>query len=448
MDFKNFLKRSDLDHKEYQEVGVDWCTEREKDDVYCRGGIIADEMGLGKTIMMIGTIIKNFSAPNLIVLPVVLLKQWKDQLYRTTGHKCLIYHGSVTSMIKTSQELQHYPIVLTTYGTLLSDSKKEKKITGVKWKRILYDEAHHMKNRKAKISDVARNMRSDVTWLITGTPIQNNINDLYSLFEILNIDRKYYLKTENLKNLFDCIILKRTKKEVGINLPDLNITRIESKWDNEAEKKLTEEVHNNINSTKEMRLAMMLYARMMCVLPSAVSTGIKKIQKNGMIADGNYNGVNGHSKMDTVINKIVERKDNGNRKIIFSNFHDEIDYLKQRLTREDMIVESMDGRVKKNEREVMLNQELDVLIIQIKTGCEGLNLQQYNEIYFVTPDWNPQTEEQAIARCHRIGQEKKVEVFRFVMGSFDEAGEGSNIELYSEGVQAYKRDIEKGVRDI
>ena len=443
MDFKNFLKRSDLDHKEYQEVGVDWCTEREKDDVYCRGGIIADEMGLGKTIMMIGTIIKNFSAPNLIVLPVVLLKQWKDQLYRTTGHKCLIYHGSVTSMIKTSQELQHYPIVLTTYGTLLSDSKKEKKITGVKWKRILYDEAHHMKNRKAKISDVARNMRSDVTWLITGTPIQNNINDLYSLFEILNIDRKYYLKTENLKNLFDCIILKRTKKEVGINLPDLNITRIESKWDNEAEKKLTEEVHNNINSTKEMRLAMMLYARMMCVLPSAVSTGIKKIQKNGMIADGNYN-----SKMDTVINKIVERKDNGNRKIIFSNFHDEIDYLKQRLTREDMIVESMDGRVKKNEREVMLNQELDVLIIQIKTGCEGLNLQQYNEIYFVTPDWNPQTEEQAIARCHRIGQEKKVEVFRFVMGSFDEAGEGSNIELYSEGVQAYKRDIEKGVRDI
>ena len=69
MDFKNFLKRSDLDHKEYQEVGVDWCTEREKDDVYCRGGIIADEMGLGKTIMMIGTIIKNFSAPNLIVLP-------------------------------------------------------------------------------------------------------------------------------------------------------------------------------------------------------------------------------------------------------------------------------------------------------------------------------------------------------------------------------------------
>ena len=86
-----------------------------------------------------------------------------------------------------------------------------------------------------------------------------------------------------------------------------------------------------------------------------------------------------------------------------------------------------------------------MLILQIKTGNEGLNLQQYNEVYFVTPEWNPQTEEQAIARCHRIGQKKDVHVFRFVMDSFDKDKKISNIEMYSEKVQEKKREIEKSI---
>ena len=442
MEFKNFLQHSKLGHKQYQEDGVSWITEREKGEKFCKGGIIADEMGLGKTIMIIGNLIQNFCMPNLIVLPVVLVEQWKDQFIKTTGHIPFVYHGTNTKIF-TASRLQHIPIILTTYGTLLSDYKKNKNLFRVEWKRIIFDEAHHLRNRQTKVTKVVRELKSEITWLITGTPIQNHINDIYSLFEILKIDKKEFIKSEILRELVDTIVLKRTKAQVGINLPDLTETRIETEWTNPEEKLLTEDVHENIQSDKKMMLAMMLYERMMCVLPNTVIPSIKKIQKLGLIRNQNFEGTKGHSKMDSVIQKLVERKDNGNKKIVFSNFHGEIDYLKNSLTKEGLIVEYIDGRVSKRQRKAILGNIVDVLIIQIKTGSEGLNLQNYNEVYFVTPDWNPQTEQQAIARCHRIGQTKKVEVFRFVMSPYHE--EGSNIEMYSEQVQVNKREIEKQI---
>ena len=442
MEFKNFLKHSNLGHKQYQEDGVRWITERERGEKFCKGGIIADEMGLGKTIMMIGNLIQNFCMPNLIVLPVVLIDQWREQFIRTTGHNPFVYHGTNTKIF-TASRIQHIPIILTTYGTLLSDFKKNKNLFGVQWKRIIFDEAHHLRNRQTKVTKIVHYLKSEVTWLISGTPIQNHINDIYSLFEILKIDKKEFTQPDILRELVDTIVLKRTKKQVGINLPELEESRIETMWTNNAEKLLTEEVHENIANDKNMRLAMMLYERMMCVLPETVVPSIRKIQKQGLIRDQNFEGTKGHSKMDAVIHKLVERKANGNKKIVFSNFHGEIDYLKSNLTNEGLIVEYIDGRVSKRQRKVILGDIVDVLIIQIKTGSEGLNLQKYNEVYFVTPDWNPQTEQQAIARCHRIGQTKKVEVFRFVMSPYHE--EGSNIEMYSEEVQTIKREIEKKI---
>ena len=191
---------------------------------------------------------------------------------------------------------------------------------------------------------------------------------------------------------------------------------------------------------------MMMYERMMCVYPALLTKkSMENINESGI--DEEYNkGANYHSKLDNIIHRIVERKDNKNNKIIFANFKGEIDYIKQELTSKGMSVEYIDGRVTKRQRKIILANTVDVLILQIKTGNEGLNLQNYNEVYFVTPDWNPQTEEQAIARCHRIGQKKEVFVFRFIMNNFNdgevwESGY-SNIEQYSEKVQ--KRKIKIG----
>ena len=444
MEFKKYIKHAGLDSKQYQQVGVDWCLEREQSTESYKGGIIADEMGLGKTIMMIGTMLQNFQMPNLIVLPLVLVEQWKEQFARTTGHTPFVYHGASKKVISI-ERLQEYPVVLTTYGTMISDNKTDKKLGQILWKRVIFDEAHHLRNKRTKCFQAAKDLQCDIKWLITGTPIQNHINDLYSLFDILGISNKIYTKTDELRTLMNTIVLKRTKKEVGIDLPSVHTARICTKWKNCDEQNLTETVHNNIGLDKKMLLAMMLYERMMCVFPQLLDGGnLKKIQSMGVGTDLT-NGTKHHSKMDSVVNRILERKDNGNRKIIFTNFRGEIDYIQQQLSAQGMIVEYIDGRISKRQRKLILDDVLDVLIIQIKTGNEGLNLQEYNEIYFVTPDWNPQAEEQAIARCHRIGQKKEVFVFRFVMDNFDEENSTTNIEMYSESVQQKKRDIARNV---
>jgi len=450
MDFKNFVKYSNLDYKEYQDKGVSWCIERENNNEYCRGGIIADEMGLGKTIMMIGTIVANFKMPTLIVLPVFLLDQWKEQIYKTTGHRVLVYHGKLKKKMD-KQMLSNVPIVLTTYGTVLTDALKYKILSEVSWSRIICDEAHHMKNNKAKITQSVIGLKTEIMWLISGTPIQNHINDLYSLFQILKIQKNIFIQISNLKDIMNKIVLKRTKKEVGLLLPELKIERICTKWDNSLEQNLSEDIHDKLSFSllkqrpvaKEMRLAMMMYARMMCVYPELVRKHMDKMKEYGYIDKKSESGVNFNSKMDKVIHTIVSRKNNGNRKILFTNFKGEIDYFMEKLTKNGIKTNFIDGRISKEKRNTILTSNIDVLILQIKTGNEGLNLQEYNEIYFVTPNWNPKIEEQAIARCHRLGQCKTVKVFRFVMSSFDDDMKTNNIEMYSEHIQSNKSEIEQ-----
>ena len=133
--------------------------------------------------------------------------------------------------------------------------------------------------------------------------------------------------------------------------------------------------------------------------------------------DENYS-----SKISKVVKTILSRKDNGKRKIVFCHFRGEIDYIQSRLTTAfpSLVVRYLDGRTKESERRQILAPDaaIDVLILQIQTCCEGLNLQQFSEVYFVSPDWNPSVEDQAIARCHRFGQTEPVVVFRFVMAPF------------------------------
>jgi SNF2 family DNA or RNA helicase len=453
MEFQEFLRQANLDSKPYQKDGVEWCISREQGANYCSGGIIADEMGLGKTIMMIGTIVGNFKMPNLIILPNVLMEQWKEQFQLTTGHTPIIYHGQVKKILTVGQ-LQHIPIVLTSYGTILADAQKDKKLQQIKWGRIICDEAHHLRNRRTKIVKAVSNLKTNHMWLISGTPIQNHINDLYSLFDILKIPNTVYTDIDKLKDIIATVVLKRTKKQVGIQLPDLHINRVQTNWTNVVEKNLAEDIHDKLSFSllkqkpieQGMRLSMLLYARMLCIYPKLAATHLHKIKKMGYIEGDHLDGLNYSSKMDTVVKTIVSRKDNGNRKIIFTNFKEEIDHLKTSLINNGLRVEYIDGRTtSKRKRQSILKQDIDVLILQIKTGNEGLNLQQYNEVYFVTPDWNPKIEEQAIARCHRLGQKKEVHVFRYIMNSFDDEGRTQNIEMYSETVQEEKIEIEQKI---
>jgi SNF2 family DNA or RNA helicase len=471
--FDKYLDRTNMDKKAYQYEGVKWCLRNEillekvlqnplfPKDV--RGGFIADEMGLGKTIMMIGTIVCNYLPRTLIVLPPVLIDQWYLQIYRTTGHKALIYHGANKKKI-TIDVLRAATIVITTYGAVTLTKKKLlanclTDLHKVDWSRIIFDEAHHLRNVNTCWRSV-KLLRGDIRWLVSGTPIQNRKQDFYNLCSILNMPASFYTKTENLPLLARLYILKRTKKQVGIEIPDVVIDKNIVNWTNKREKEMSEEIHSALGfsnvSVKEKGcllvnrlydkgiLALMLRARQSCILPKMLEPLIATF---GFKTDNYKEALQSSSKLDSVIDKILANKDNGNGKIVFCHFREEIDTIAQRL-RDGGIskIATFDGRISNGKRQGILNDKNDVLILQIQTGCEGLNLQEnYSEIYFVSPHWNPAVEEQAIARCHRIGQKKEVVVNRFEMGNFvkdpNQHVETRTVDNYVGAVQDSKKLI-------
>lgn len=470
--FKKYLDRSNMEHKQYQFDGLRWCLVNElRPDPPCgvRGGFIADEMGLGKTILMIGLMYTNFVPRTLIVLPPVLIDQWFVQIYRTTGHKALIYHGD-TKKTTTIEELQSARIVLTTYGaiTLTKKQIQDKNLTmlhRVSWSRIIFDEAHHLRNPKTTRYIGARLLASNSRWLVSGTPIQNKKADFYSLCAMIRLPASFYTEADNLRLLARSFILKRTKKQVGIKMTDLNVDKNIVEWLSSKERDLSEELHSALSFSRVSRekglnkqilstfsdkgvLALMLRAKQSCIYPKLIAKHLDKLVENGSIKDYNsYKEAFDHSsKLTAAVNTILERKDNGCGKLIFCHFREEIDEISNRLIAGGMLkVATFDGRTSNSKRYDILNEKNDALVLQIQTGCEGLNLQEnYSEIYFISPHWNPAVEDQAIARCHRIGQTKPVYVRRFEMSSFI----ADEDDVTTKTIDKYVGDVQEGKRII
>lgn len=469
--FTRYLDRTKLDHKKYQFEGVRWILNNElRTDPVCgiRGGFIADEMGLGKTIMMIGTMLCNFVQKTLIVVPPVLLDQWYVQIYRTTGHRALVFHGQNKKDIGF-EELNNAKIVITTYGaiTLLRSQIKTKTVTllhRIAWSRVIFDEAHHLRNKNTTRYIGARLLRANIRWLVSGTPVQNSKKDFYSLCAMVRLPASFYTDSNNLRDLARSFILKRTKKQVGIQMTHVHLDKNIVKWNNRKEMELSEEIHsalafsrvsaNKIKqlvtalSLKDLPLTLLLRARQTCIYPKLMANKLQKMVLSGFISDysGYKEAFNHSSKLDFVVAKILQLKDNGCGKLIFCHFREEIDEIASRLRAGGMTkVATFDGRTTGSKRFDILNDKNQALILQIQTGCEGLNLQEnYSEIYFISPHWNPAVEDQAIARCHRIGQNKDVYVQRFEMCNFiddEQKVDTMTVDKYVSSVQEGKRTI-------
>ena len=486
--FNALVNRAGFGFKKHQLDGVMFCVQNEKKNgassfsplsaplsAPLRGGIVADEMGLGKTLLMIGTMFANFLPKTIIVVPPILIQQWAKEIYRCSGHNALIYHGANKKRV-TFDELTSKKtcIVLTTYNTLLPLKSKalnkgaSSDLLRVQWDRVIFDEAHHLRNFRTARFQWCKQISAPIRWLITGTPIQNRRADFYSLCFMLGFDKAFFKSKvyDPIAYIKENYILRRTKAQVGIDLPPVNRTNVVVPWKNVGEKMLSEEMHSlitkqsgvscdkggyaadmilsNIHDPRALLLIAMMRSKQSCILPLLMKKSIDSCileDKTGVYLDA----VSSSSKLDAVIKTILDRKDNGKGKIVFCHFIDEIDTIARRL-REGGVekVVLYDGRTKSNKKRVF--DKADVIILQIQTGCEGLNLQEFfSEIYFVSPHWNPAIEDQAIARCHRIGQLLDVEVFKFEMSGFglntDTLLESATLDKYVNQVQTVKRDI-------
>ena len=467
--FDSYIENAKLHKKDYQREGVSWMLERELSNggsQGVRGGLIADEMGLGKTIMTIGTIVSYFKRRTLIIVPPALLDQWESEIYKTTGHRALVFHGSKKNKVGTMgfigyPELINASIVISTYGHIQTkkDSDDFKILHRIPWDRVIFDEAHHLRTSNTQRFYGALKIKSPIRWLITGTPIQNKKADFYSLCAVMGYKSDFYTLEENLIPIVRNSIMKRTKKQVGIQLPDITTEDINVDWANEAEKNFAEDIHtmlhfSKVNSQRQVNnaisaldngyLPLLVRARQSCIYPGLMKKNIKSFLENGLIDEEDVESLKlaleNSSKLRSVCNTIIKNKDLGS-KLVFCHYRGEIDFIERELKSKGLDVNTFDGRTAPSQKNEILTNPCDVLILQIKTGCEGLNLQHFKEVYFVSPHWNPAVEDQAIARCHRIGQRDDVRIYKFQMAGFDKSNDTRSLDNYSSQVQNMKREI-------
>ena len=443
--YGDIVRFAGLTEKDYQRRGIEQLVHMEKRAP--SGGIFADEMGLGKTFQMLAVHCVRPVRRSLIVVPPILLNQWKESIKQYTGHDVAIYHGASVKALAT--RLESFPLVLTTYGHVSAQKGSTgNPLHALHWDRIVFDEAHHLRNKQTNVHYGARLLRGTTRWMVTGTPVQNRLADLGAIFSVLGVDTSELTEPAMYTPLLDLYMLRRTKITAGIVLPPISVTSVNVSWRSEEERTVASALHARVPCTgvgtetdisvEGAALSLMLKARQSCIMPALVSSTIRMALDDD-VPNEVAQGLIQTSKLDAVSLDIADRRADG-RKLVFCTFRREIEQLRRSLHALGFTVGVIDGEQSPTVRGRTISASPDVLIIQIQTGCEGLNLQEYTEIYFVSPNWNPAVEDQAIARSYRLGQNLPVSVFIYTMESPGVDG-GCSLDEHVVAVKEKKRDL-------
>ena len=400
--------------RKYQKEGFKWLNELSELGF---GGILADDMGLGKTIQVITFVLSKRSKKTLIITPTSVLYNWKDEFERFAPNvRVGLVHGTKAQRDKILSEIKKYDVLITTYGTLKNDEKEYEKL---QFDYCIIDEGQNIKNPTSKTTLSVKKINSKCNFALTGTPIENNLIELWSIFDFvmpgfLFTKERFKVKfiqnknTEELKSLITPFILRRVKEDVLDELPE----KIEKKYlvdmttkQKSIYKSYVKEIKEKLKSSKGNinMLTFITKLREVCLDPS-------------LIMD-DYNGGSGK------INALMELLDNyieGNKKIlVFSQFTSALKNIEKNLEENGISYIYLDGSIGSKERVELVkkfNEEpsINVFLISLKAGGVGLNLTSASVVIHFDPWWNPAIENQATDRAHRFGQKNVVEVVKLI----------------------------------
>lgn len=408
----------------YQTTGVAWLLHLFRHEL---GGILADEMGLGKTLQALAFLsalrqenrsLKVF----LVVCPASLLENWKREAQRFCPEfSSLIHHGSNRS--EEPGKLEKYDLVITSYGTLVRDLKL---FESIPFLCVIGDEAQHLKNRKTNNAQAISSISSKGRVLMTGTPIENNLSDLLSLLEFLMPGSRFSLPPaargderlwheQRILRESAPYLLRRRKKEVAPELPDKieQVLHLElTEKQRECYSKVHQSAENELNKLADsgasegaMRmktLTQLLRLRQVCCDPRLIDSNFPPDQS---------------AKLNAFRELLYTSLEGGHRMLVFSQFVQVLELLKAELDASSLPFCYLDGSSKDRMAQVdrfQKDESVPVFLISLKAGGAGLNLTGADVVVHFDPWWNPAVEAQASDRAHRIGQDRKVTVYKFI----------------------------------
>ena len=420
----------------YQKTGFQWLKTL---DNYRFGGILADDMGLGKTIQVISMLVsykenqEENKKTSLVVSPSSLALNWKNEIEKFAPELNIkVISGNANQRKEIINEIERYDVIVTSYDLLKRDIEiyKEKNYT---FRFIIADEAQYLKNNNAKNAKAIKQIKADSRFALTGTPIENSLAELWSIFDFVMpgylFSYKKFKSTyetaivkdndedaiKKLKMLIEPFVLRRTKKEVLTELPEKTITVLKNEMGEEQRKiylsylvRTKQELQDEINSNGYERsqikiLAALTRLRQICCHPSLFIDNYKEPC----------------SKLEQCMEILEDGITAGHKILLFSSYTSMFEIIEKELKNRNIKYFKLTGATKVDERvdlvdEFNQNDEIKVFLISLKAGGTGLNLIGADMVIHYDPWWNISAENQATDRAYRIGQKNNVQVYKLI----------------------------------
>ncbi len=416
--------------REYQKTGFRWLKSLAS---YGMGGILADDMGLGKTLQVIAFVLSEKtanSAPNLVVAPTSLVYNWQEEVRKFAPQlKTAVISGTPEERKAQLENCSGADLVITSYGLLKRDIEF---YHSHQFQYCIIDEAQHIKNPATLGAKTVKAIRAKSYFALTGTPIENTLTELWSLFDFLmpgylhnhtRFKNRYetpIVRSQDPKALKDLnrnirpFILRRMKRDVLKELPDkiegCVVNRMKPEQAKlyaahlaQAQKEFQAVMREGGFEKGQIKiLALLTRLRQLCCHP-------------GLFLE-DYKG--GSGKLEMLVELVQDAADSGHRTLLFSQFTGMLRLIQDELTQAGLSFFYLDGSTKAEERLRMVNAfnggEKQVFLISLKAGGTGLNLTGADTVIHYDPWWNPAVEDQATDRAYRIGQNKSVQVMRLI----------------------------------